>query len=228
MAVEFKPGMKKDELLEIAVMNGIDVDDDMTKPQIIAALEAFNAEQATNAPENEPQSGADGGNEAAGDNNTTHDENGVQGGTEGKQDPDKTDGDDEEGNDDGGDDESGGTEDDKSGTDGGGESGEGNNTTHTEKPAEDAQEAPQGYNLFVYAGPSLPRGRLKENAVFRGTFEDVKAYLSDVLEDYPQIERLIVPANRLAAFSVKVKTPGNIAHKYYSDIVSAMRGNKEV
>ena len=56
----------------------------------------------------------------------------------------------------------------------------------------------------------------------------MKTYLSDVLEDYPQIERLIVPANRLAAFSVKVKTPGNIAHKYYSDIVSAMRGNREV
>ena len=221
MAVEFKPGMKKDELLEIAVMNGIDVDDDMTKPQIIAALEAFNAEQAANAPENEPQSGADGGDGAAGDNNTTHNENGVQGGTEGEQDTDETDGD-------GGDDESGGTEDGENGADGGGESGEGNNTTHTEKPAEDAQEAPQGYNLFVYAGQSLPRGRLKENAVFRGTFEDVKAYLSDVLEDYPQIERLIVPANRLAAFSVKVKTPGNIAHKYYSDIVSAMRGNKEV
>ena len=68
----------------------------------------------------------------------------------------------------------------------------------------------------------------KENTVFRGTFEDVKNYLSDALEDYPQIEKLIVPADKLAAFSVKVKTPGNIAHKHYGDIVSAMRGNKEV
>ena len=103
-----------------------------------------------------------------------------------------------------------------------------NNTTQPEKPLEGKQEAPQGYNLFVYAGPSLPRGRLKENTVFRGTFEDVKNYLSDALEDYPQIEKLIVPADKLAAFSVKVKTPGNIAHKHYGDIVSAMRGNKEV
>ena len=99
----------------------------------------------------------------------------------------------------------------------------------TEPPAEDAQEAaPEGYGLFVYAGPSLPHGRLKEHAVFNGTFEDVKAYLADVLEVYPQVARLIVPVNRLAAFSVKVKTPGNLAHKYYSDIVSAMRGNREV
>lgn len=95
--------------------------------------------------------------------------------------------------------------------------------------AEDAQEAtPEGYGLFVYAGPSLPHGRLKEHAVFNGTFEDVKAYLADVLEDYPQAERLIVPVERLSAFAAKVKTPGNIAHKYYNDIVSTMRGNKEV
>ena len=105
---------------------------------------------------------------------------------------------------------------------------EGNNTTPAESAAESAQEEPQGYDLFVYAGPSLPRGRLKENAVFNGTREDVKAYLADVLEEYPQIDKLIVPASKLAAFSVKVKTPGNIAHKYYTDIVSAMRGNKEV
>lgn len=99
----------------------------------------------------------------------------------------------------------------------------------TEPPAEDVQEAaPEGYGLFVYAGPSLPHGRLKEHAVFNGTFEDVKAYLADVLEDYPQAERLIVPVERLSAFAAKVKTPGNITHKYYNDIVSTMRGNKEV
>ena len=101
-------------------------------------------------------------------------------------------------------------------------------TAGQETPAEDAQEAPEGYNLFVYAGPSLPRGRLKENAVFNGTFEDVKAYLADVIADYPLVARMIVPVERLSAFHVKVKTPGNLAHKYYNDIVSTMRGNKEV
>ena len=105
----------------------------------------------------------------------------------------------------------------------------GTEDSDTEPPAEDVQEAaPEGYGLFVYAGPSLPHGRLKEHAVFNGTFEDVKAYLADVLEDYPQAERLIVPVERLSTFAAKVKTPGNIAHKYYNDIVSTMRGNKEV
>lgn len=160
MAVEYKPGMTKPELLELAVVNGIDVDDSMKKAEIIAAIDAHNAQEAA-------ESGGEG-------NNTTPDDNAAQGATEGEED------------------------------------------------------VPDGYDLFVYAGPTLPRGRLKENAVFRGTFEDVKAYLADVLEVYPQVARLIVPVNRLAAFSVKVKTPGNLAHKYYSDIVSAMRGNREV
>ena len=162
-AIEFRPTMKKEELLEIAAKNGVQADDSMTKPEIIGALVAAAAETLAESP---------------------------QEGAEGQQNTDS---------------ESGGSE-------------------REDKP----DAAPQGYDLFVYAGPSLPRGQLKENTVFRGTFADVKTYLSDVLEDYPQIERLIVPANKLAAFSVKVKTPGNIAHKYYSDIVSAMRGNREV
>lgn len=132
----------------------------------------------------------------------------------------------------------------------GAETSEGVNTPKTEtQPAEGAQDATaeteneqrketmsssdnsfdvEEYDMFVYVGPSLPGGRLKENAVFRGTFEDVLKYLSDVLEKYPQAEKLIVPTNKLAVFSAKVKTPGNIAHKYYNDIVSTMRNHKEV
>ena len=223
MTIEFKPSMKKDELLEIAVLNGIAADDSMTKTQIMDALKAAGAAQTAEQPENGPQSGADGGETSGQGNDTNSGENAVQSGTEGQQDtPGGI------GNSENGDGEEAPAESPQGAAEGGDGSGEDNNTTPPEKPAEGKQEAQQGYNLFVYAGPSLPRGRLKENTVFRGAFEDVKNYLSDALEDYPQIEKLIVPADKLAAFSVKVKTPGNIAHKYYSDIVSAMRGNKEV
>lgn len=110
------------------------------------------------------------------------------------------------------------------------------NTEATENAAQSVTEGaqsesnynPDEYDMFVYAGPSLPGGKLKENAVFRGTFDDVLKYLSDVLEKYPQAEKLIVPTHKLAVFSAKVKTPGNIAHKYYNDIVSTMRNHKEV
>lgn len=109
------------------------------------------------------------------------------------------------------------------------EDGEGNeDTTERERPAEDVQAAPEGCGLFVYAGPTLPRGRLKENAIFNGTDEDVKAYLADEIADYPLVARMIVPVERLSAFRAKVKKPGNLAHKYYNDIVSEMSGNKEV
>lgn len=222
--IEFKPGMKKDELLEIAALNGIEADDSMTKTQIMDALKAAGAAQTAEQPENGPQSGADGGETSGQGNDTNSGENAVQSGTEGQQDTPGG----GIGNSENGDGEEAPAESPQGAAEGGDGSVEDNNTTPPEKPAEGKQEAQQGYNLFVYAGPSLPRGRLKENTVFRGAFEDVKNYLSDALEDYPQIEKLIVPADKLAAFSVKVKTPGNIAHKYYSDIVSAMRGNKEV
>ena len=222
--IEFKPGMKKDELLEIAALNGIEADDSMTKTQIMDALKAAGAAQTAEQPENGPQSGADGGETSGQGNDTNSGENAVQSGTEGQQDTPGG----GIGNSENGDGEEAPAESPQGAAEGGDGSVEDNNTTPPEKPAEGKQEAQQGYNLFVYAGPSLPRGRLKENTVFRGAFEDVKNYLSDALEDYPQIEKLIVPADKLAAFSVKVKTPGNIAHKYYSDIVSAMRGNREV
>ena len=180
--VEFKPGMKKEELLEVAAANGIATDDSMTKAQIIDALNAHNAQEAAGKPTEGAAEGAESAAGGEGGGDTTHGETGAEQPGEGKEDHDG------------------------SGTgDGGGE-----------QPAED-------YDTFVYCGPSIPRGRLKKNAVFRGTLADVLNYLADVVEDYPQIPRLIVPTNRLAAFAVKVKTPGNIAHKYYSDIASAIR-----
>lgn len=165
MAITYKPGMTKDELLDIAAAGGVEITETATKKEIIAALEAYNAAE---------------GQTDGGEGNTPAPE---EQGAEGAQ---------------------GATE------------------------AEKAESAPKEYGLFVYAGPSIPGGILRENAIFRGSMEDVKAYLAAPLEKYPQIASLIVPANRLAGFAAKVKTPGNIAHKHYCDIVSAMRGNKEV
>lgn len=61
MAIEFKPSMKKDELLEIAVLNGIAADDSMTRAQIMDALKAAGAAQTAEQPESGPQSGAEDG-----------------------------------------------------------------------------------------------------------------------------------------------------------------------
>lgn len=107
---------------------------------------------------------------------------------------------------------------------------DGGSGTEDPTPAENATAGAQDGDagLFAYVGPSLPNGRLKENAIFNGTLADVKKYLADVLEEVPQVAKLIVPADKLATFSARVKTPGNIAHKHYNDIVSAMNKHKEV
>ena len=216
--VEFKPGMKKEELLEVAAANGITTDDGMTKAQIIDALNAHNAQEAAEQPAEGATEGAESAAGGEGGGDTTPGEKPAERPTEGEEDTDGS------GSGDGGGEQpaEGATEDAESAA--GGEGG--GDTTPGEKPAERPTEGAEGYDTFVYCGPSIPRGRLKENAVFRGTLADVLNYLADVIEDYPQIPRLIVPTNRLATFAVKVKTPGNIAHKYYTDIVSAMKMKK--
>ena len=215
--VEFKPGMKKEELLAIAAANGITADDSMTKAEIIDALNANNAQEAAGKPTEGATEGAESAAGGEGGGDTTHGEKPAERPGEGEEDTGGS------GTGDGGGEQpaEGATEGAGSAADGGGD----NDPSGGGKPAEQPAE---GYDTFVYCGPSIPRGRLKENAVFRGTLADVLNYLADVVEDYPQIPRLIVPTNRLAVFAVKVKTPGNIAHKYYSDIASAIRKGKEV
>lgn len=215
--VEFKPGMKKEELLAVAAANGITADDSMTKAEIIDALNAHNAQEAAGKPTEGATEGAESAAGGEGGGDTTPGGTGAEQPGEGGEDNGGS------GTGDGGGEQpaEGATEGAGSAADGGGD----NDPSGGGKPAEQPAE---GYDTFVYCGPSIPRGRLKENAVFRGTIADVLNYLADVVEDYPQIPRLIVPTNRLAVFAVKVKTPGNIAHKYYSDIASAIRKGKEV
>lgn len=102
-------------------------------------------------------------------------------------------------------------------------------TPAEEKDAVEAAEAPQdstrrklweGYSQFVYIGPSLPGGLLKKNAVMIGTFEQIKAYLAPVLENFPQAERLIYPTEKAGYAMKKAQAQGNIIHKCYTDLVS--------
>lgn len=103
-----------------------------------------------------------------------------------------------------------------------------NDTTDGKKAVKTAHSVPEkGYRAFVYIGPSLPNGRLKRNTVLNGDISQVKDYLADVLAEYPQVERLIIPTNRLAEIGPKVKVPGNIVNKLFVDVLSAAAGKKE-
>ena len=71
----------------------------------------------------------------------------------------------------------------------------------------------EGYSQFVYIGPSLPGGLLKKNAVLIGEFEQIKAYLAPVLEQYSCVLPDCVPRFLFSAqFIVKRDFPLNYRH----------------
>lgn len=102
------------------------------------------------------------------------------------------------------------------------------NTDEMKDAATGAQDVAER-GTYVYIGPSLPHGRLKHNFILQGTREEINSYLSDVLEDFPQVRRLVVPAAQLAEATRKATMKGNILNKFYNDVLStaASVGKKE-
>lgn len=222
--IKFKKNAARADLYALAVENGVAVEEDAARPAIIAALEAHNAQEAaadggegnyTTPGADGAQDGAEAAGEASGDT--------APASPAGATDEEAPDGSEERGT--GG----GGTEGRAEDTSAGAEDRDGGSGTTDTTPGGGAAESrTEAADTFVYVGPSIPRGRLRANAIFRGNREDVLAYLADVVKDYPQVKNLIVPINRLAFYSARVKTPGNIAHKHYNDIISAMSRKREV
>lgn len=91
-------------------------------------------------------------------------------------------------------------------------------TTEAENTLEMANtDAMEG--TFIYIGPTLRTGA-RENAMFKGTREQVENYLKPTIDKYPQVRLLLVPTERLAEMKTKVKTTGTLLNKYYTDILS--------
>ena len=82
-------------------------------------------------------------------------------------------------------------------------------------------------NTLVYIGPQLPKGKLKTNKILIGTEEEIKKELAEVLEEYPLVEKMLVPVEQLAEKKDRVKTQGNILNKYYSDITASIAAKEK-
>lgn len=205
--VEFRKNASRESLYELAVKNGISVPQDADRDAIIKALTAYNMQGATEDANNATERGET-SDTTVGENAAQRPAKGNQSGYGGTAEETPL---------------AGAAEGAETGVENRGDNDTSGSGEAAQQPVKDAEE----YDTFAYAGPTIPNGRLKENAVFRGKLSDVLEYLADVVEDYPQVPRLIVPTNRLAAFSVKVKTPGNIAHKYYNEILSAVRAKRK-
>lgn len=94
-------------------------------------------------------------------------------------------------------------------------------------PKKPAAAADKISSTYIYTGPSLPGGLLKQNMIFKGTYEIVTEYLSSVIEAYPQVRKLIVPAERLAITKKRIEAGGNITGKAYGEVAAAAIKKKE-
>ena len=81
----------------------------------------------------------------------------------------------------------------------------------------------EGVTSFVYAGPTLPGGRLKKYTVLSGTYAEITEYYKEAIALYPSVERLIIPAARFAEARDKTQVSGNILYNYYQEIAAAIQ-----
>ena len=105
------------------------------------------------------------------------------------------------------------------------ENGANGEDTGTKETEPEATEEKEEVVKLAYIGPTLPAGQLKCNRIFIGTETEIKKELEAVLEKYPLVEKMLVPASQMGEKKDKARTAGNILHKYYSDLVSGIAGN---
>lgn len=79
---------------------------------------------------------------------------------------------------------------------------------------------------WVYIGPSIPFGKLREAMILEGTEEELKAFVSDLAEEYPEIPYLLVAPEELTEAMEKVGKKGTILHKYYSDMLAKSHASR--
>ncbi len=86
-----------------------------------------------------------------------------------------------------------------------------------------AETKEQDGGKYVYIGPSLPNEKLMSNTIISGEKKEIVEYYKEVIERFPNVERLIVPVERLADCRTKIKSNGNMMNKYYNDLIEQIR-----
>lgn len=92
----------------------------------------------------------------------------------------------------------------------------------TEQTAPETAEVIQ----LVYVGPSIAFSKLRSSMILTGTEAEIKEYLSDMIESYPEIEHLLVSPKDLTDALDKVARKGTILHKYYEDTLAKARASR--
>ncbi|GEM_PF-5811254 len=100
------------------------------------------------------------------------------------------------------------------------------NTAETENKAKNGKYATEK-ETYIYIGPTVRAGALKANTMLTGTKEEVKGFLENILEEIPQVEKLLIPLNKLADSKNRVNSKGTLLNKYYNEIISLDTAKKE-
>ena len=76
------------------------------------------------------------------------------------------------------------------------------------------EKKPVNDGVFIYIGPTI-FGVIQTGTIYAGKREDVLKSISDAIEKYPKIERLIVADSELASAKRQIKVGGNaLSHAY--------------
>ena len=89
--------------------------------------------------------------------------------------------------------------------------------------------APQhgGDRHFVYVGPSLPNGRLKNGTVLIGSRKEITEYYKEAIELFPPVAKLFVPVAKLAESREKTQKSGNLIYKHCQEVAAAIKAKGE-
>lgn len=106
----------------------------------------------------------------------------------------------------------------------------GEQTGTGEEPEETTGEEPadtgEAAVTLVYIGPNLPMGKLRTSMILRGTEKQVRGYVEDMLEQYPELPHLLVPPEKLSKAMDRVGRKGTVLHKYYQDVQAKSRAER--
>lgn len=81
---------------------------------------------------------------------------------------------------------------------------------------------------YIYIGPTLPNGLLKNATLIQGTRQQVEEYAAPAAAFCPEVLKLIVPTERLAESNKRLKKAGalSVRYKQVENAVAAARGKE--
>lgn len=78
-------------------------------------------------------------------------------------------------------------------------------------------------HAFVYLGPNLPKGLLKNGAIFNGTRSAVLKHLEGATAAYPEVAQLLVTSDMLAESMRRIQDGGNLLASNYAKLASKIK-----